>query len=795
MYIFDDHDEIELIFKCKTCFKEEKLIISKLDYIEIKSFPFTKEFIHENPPHKLILSIDKNLEVENFQIEDILEKDVDYSKEVVTQALSEIDLTDDEIKLYFLSSGRNIVSLGEMAILINKSKEECEKIAKKFVEKGLFKPVIGPTPHFSPLPPYAALVSQLTNFHEFISEIHTSAPKQLGESFTELETKTEGVKNLHEYTDFMKKLKDETLGIMDKQRQEFEKTIKGIDKVREVGTIISNIEKDTQEILKKQNETITEQFDTINTKVAESIKSQLLGLIEEMMSVKTKISSNLQKLRLGVIQQTVDQVIDNVFSIWIKEMSESLDKQITDVQSITEKALKNSIEEFFNDFTSNMSETIGESVNNLNTLLSTSSKTGEEIKTLFSDIDENFSRAVNLSEEKLEGVTDSIFNAFGHLKDTFTNQIISTLDKVLGDIIKKLEISQITTKEFWEQSKKSSTSTMKDIWFIRSVEGVKAHIDEEMKKLKARMLIIAPEITDVNIEAVKACKKHINIRIAASIDLSRADHVAIHDEIENMQNVSFRYRELQNIWGMNRDYESVILCVISKSIVGGELITEIAGIGSMVDEHIKIFVSSLEDAWLNARKEMPLTMKPSIAREIARKKASIQSSKSTNNLPAPAPAKAPVPAPAPAPSPSRKISSKPTLTSTSIPEKKIIADTKAVPAAAPAPALASTPMPNADIIQSSSIASEMKDSNLTGDAYLTHFFDTIMKNLDKSTGLEIVKSLTNLYNDITEIRGYTSILKQIDVGIKSIKNQDILKKSEVNSIKKKIEFWKKKLNL
>ena len=807
MFMFKDQDEIELIYKCKTCFKEEKFTISKQDYSEIKKFPFVKEFVHDNPPHKLTLSINKNLEVENFQIKDILETEVDYSRELVIQALNEIDLTDEEIELYFLSSGRNIVSLGEMAILINKPKEYCEHIASKFVEKGLFKPVIGPTPHFSPLPPYAALVSQLKSFHEFISEIHVNAPRTLGESFTALENKTEGIKNLNEYTEFMKQLKDKTLSTMDEQRQEFEKTISGIDQVRDLGTIISNIEKDTREILKKQNETITEQFDSVNVKVAESVKSQLLSLIEEIMNVKTKISTNLQKLRLGVIQQTVDQVIENVFGSWIKEISGSLDKQIKDIQKITENTLKGSIKEFFNNFTSNISKTIGESVKNLDSLLSTTSKTSEEIKSLFSDIDDNFSKAVVLSEEKLEEISGSIFNAFGQLKNTFTTQIMSTLNTVLGDIIKRLEISEITTTEFWEQSKKSSSTSMKDIWFIRSVEGVKAHVNEEMKKIKARILLIAPEITDINMEAIKKCKKHINIRIAANIDLSQADHVALYNEIETMPNVSFRHREIQNIWGMNRDYESVILCVISKSIVSGQEITEIAGLGSMVAEHIKIFVSSLEDAWLNARKDLITAIKPSIARDLTRKKAPSHPSHSPVGSTISVPSKTlsktstkqitptipstsvPASAPAPAPIASHKLKPELSLSSDSSLPQLGISDNKKDAHQV------SEPVKKDDIHAILSIESEMKDSNLTGDEYLTHFFDIIIKNLEISTGSEIVKSLTNLYNDITEIRGYTSILQQIDIGIKTIKNPDILRKSEVEGIRKKMLFWKSKLNL
>ena len=88
-------------------------------------------------------------------------EDVSYSKELTKQVLSEIDLTDEEIDLYFRTTGREAVSIGEMSILIGKPKEDLKKIAEKFVEKGLFKEIVGATPHYQALPPYAALVAQL----------------------------------------------------------------------------------------------------------------------------------------------------------------------------------------------------------------------------------------------------------------------------------------------------------------------------------------------------------------------------------------------------------------------------------------------------------------------------------------------------------------------------------------------------------------------------------------------------------------------------------------------------------
>ncbi|GAH16850.1 unnamed protein product, partial [marine sediment metagenome] len=178
-----------------------------------------------------------------------------------------------------------------------------------------------------------------------------------------------------------------------------------------------------------------------------------------------------------------------------------------------------------------------------------------------------------------------------------------------------LEVSEITTREFWEQAKGKRGITMKDIWFIRSPEAARAHINEEISKAKMRVLIVAPNLSDIEIEAIKARPSRINFRIATYIDPTIPEHEAIMREMDKMDNVDYRNRSLQNLWAINKDYEEVILCVLSKTEFRGESITEIAGIGSIIEEHIKIFVPIIEDAWVGARKEVMRTIKKPVLEE------------------------------------------------------------------------------------------------------------------------------------------------------------------------------------
>ena len=613
MYQFKEKDEIEIPVSCKICLKEIKFKVSKDEYKEVKKFPIKKEYVHGEPPHKLIVFINQYLEVENFEIKDIVRKEeVAYSEELARQVLSEIDLNDEEIELYFRTTGREAVSIGEISLLIGKTKEECKTIADKFVEKGLFKEIIGATPHYAALPPYAALVAQLRSFYDYISNIKSKLPAQLDKSFTQLESEAKGMEKLKDSGELIGNLKQKMIDQIHAQKQEFDDTIAAIDKIRNISVDISSLGDFAKTISEEQIGDLTKQFQNLSTKTSQIINNQLEALRDQFEELKEIIAENLRKLRLGVLQQTVVDVIEKIIANRLKEITDNINIQLSVSQTVFVDELKKATQGIDTEIVSNLKKKIEDAVKNIKGI---TAKSGEDSDKIFSEMSENFDKAVKMAEERIDGISGGIFQSFGNIKDIFSREIVDTLNNTLEDILKRLEISEITTKEFWEQAKRGSLFTMKDIWFIRSIESAKAHINDEIAKAKMRVLVVAPQITDVDIDAIKARPSRINFRIASYIDPTSPVHEAILREFDNMDNVDYRNRTLQNLWGINRDYEEVILCVLSKTEFRGETITEIAGIGSIIEEHIKIFVPVLEDAWVSARKEIMRSIKSSLSKE------------------------------------------------------------------------------------------------------------------------------------------------------------------------------------
>jgi hypothetical protein len=734
MYLFKDKDIIEVPVTCKFCLKEIKFPISRKEYQDVRKFPIKIEDIHGEPEHKLTVFINMSLEVENFEIQDLTEQkeEVVYSEELIKQVLSDIDLSDEEIELYFRSTGRETVSLGEISILIGKSKEECKKIVDKFIEKGLFKEIIGATPHYAALPPYAALIAQLKNFYSYISDIKSKIPTQLEKSFAQLESQAKGMETLKDSSEAMNELKEKMLDQIQAQKKEFDETITAIDQIKNITKDISGLGDVTKNISDDQIGNLTSQFDTLNQRTSQIIKNQVEGLRTQLGDVKQIVTDNLQKLRLGVIQQAVGDIIEKVISSRLKDITDNLNVQLSVSQTVFADELKKLTQGVDSEFVAKLRNQIEDAVKNIEGI---SMKTDEGKEQAFSDIMDNFNKAAKLAEEKIDGLSGDIFQSFGNIREIFSKGIVDTLNNTLNDILNRLELSEKTTNQFWEQSKKAKGAlTMKDIWFIRSPEAAKAHINDEISKAKMRVLIVAPDLLDIEMDAIKARPSRINFRISTHIDPNIKAHEAILQELDQMDNVDYRNRTLQNLWGINRDYEEVILCVLSKTEFRGEEVTEIAGIGSIIEEHIKIFVPILEDAWVSARKEIMRDIKSTLSRE-------------TETI---------------TPPPRR-------------PEKPLT-----IP---PEPA----PKPQQPI--------EMV-SEVRAPSFLVTLFDSILNKLDNKTGLEISASLEKFQSEFVKRKGYNSVLKNIHTECNELKSStDLLNSSKKEELKLKMKMWRQQLDL
>jgi len=653
-------------------------------------------------------------------------KEFESTKEV----LELIGLTQDEIEAYFQLTGRGPVMAGEIALLINISEERAIVVAKNLLEKGLVREIPGANPFYIALPPYSALLNQIQNFKKIVQKIQESTPKALQLKFKEIEEHSAKLGKFNEYREFISIMKTNLPAQVKAKFANVEKELENVKKFQEIRGFILNL----REIA--PNEVIKE-FDVVETRL-EKIKSEISIAFEKQFRIGA-LKNMAEKIVAKIITEQFSDLTDYFREKFVNSIQNTLDQVIDQLASISDVAGEMSVDlsNFLDDIVSGLEETMED--------------LDGRIATVYEDVDKGI--------EELKGM--------------FQREIYKTLEKdIMTNILLQLDLSEKTMTEFWERSKEASMLSFKDVWFVRSVEGMKAQINESLTRVKAKFLIITPKLADVDIVAVSKVKKFVNVRISTNFDSNNPKDQEKLAEILKYPNIKIRLYTKENLYSLNRDFEETVICAASKSEFGG---IEIAGMGSVLSEHVKLFAPLVEDVWIQSKKISDDEIRYSLGATPGFGTTQQPVAQTTFKMPeTPQVVKQPVIQPEPKMVFENNFVSKPLEQKPSVPVQPTI---MTQPVETPKPKI--TPGPTAGM-----------------EGTVSELFDAVLNNLDKKLSSEISDDLEYLRARITEDIGYASILNPMSLTIATLRSvPNLLSSMEIEDIRKKINFWRKKINV
>ena len=651
------------------------------------------------------------------------------------QVLELIGLTQDEIDAYFHLTGRGPVMAGEIALLIDVPEERAFQIANSLLEKGLVREIPGTNPFYIALPPYSALLNQIQNFKEIVRKIQESTPKALQLKFKEIEEHSAKLSKFEEYRNYINIMKTNLPAQIKAQFSKVEKELENVKKFQEIRRYILNL----REIVPDE---ITKEFGAVETRL-EKIKSEISIAFEKQFRIGA-LKNMAEKIVSKIISEQFGDLTDYFREKFVIAIRNTLDQVTEQLASISDVAgdMSTDLGSFLSDIVSGLEDTLED--------------LDVRISTVYEDVDKGI--------EELKGL--------------FQREIYKTLEEdIMGNILKQLDLSEKTMTEFWERSKKASTLSFKDVWFVRSVEGMKAQINESLTRVKARFHIIVPRLEDIDLVAVSKVKKHINVRISTNFDMNNPNDQLKLAEIVKYPNINIRLYSRENLYAINRDFEEVVVCAASKSKLGD---MEIAGMGSILEEHVKLFAAVLEDTWIQSRKVKAEEIMYAIQSSQRIEKVQQPVQQTTFQMPQ---------------TPSVPI--KPEIqikSTTTIVENNVLKPFEQKPTVPAQPTLPQLPT----IEQQDGVKEPIDtlDSTLNKEGTISQLFDIIINDLDKKLGTEISNDLEHIRNRITEEIGYTAVLSQMSITIASLKAvPKLLSSMEVEDTLKKINFWRKKINI
>lgn len=629
------------------------------------------------------------------------------------QVLELIGLAHDEVETYFKITGRGPIMSGEIALLAGVDEERAVQIANNLFEKGLVREIPGKTPFYMALPPYAALLNQIRYFKDTIKTFQQVSPQNLQKRFDSMEQHSAKLKKLDDYKTYIQIMKTKLPAQIKTQFDRFENELNQVKRFHDVKRFILNL----KEIVPAD---ITKEFDIMETKL-ETIKSEISNKFET-------------QFRIGALKSMAEKIVTRVVSEQFNEMTDYFKTKFVGT-------------------TQNMLDQV---INQLGSLSDTAGEISTDLGTVFTDIESGLKSTLEDLEKRVTGVYDDIIAGIAELKSLFQKEIFETLQNdIINNIVNQLEGAEATMQEFWDRSKEASMLSFKDVWFVRSIEGIKAQINEIIPRIKMRIYIIAPKLDDIDFVALSKVKKHVNVRISTNFDLSNPNDVNILNQVSQYPNFDIRHYPRENIWSINRDFEEVIVCVVSKD---PDLATmQIAGMGSVLDENIKLFAGLLEDVWMQSKKTDQIGFVPQQYQQPIKPKVS-----------------------------------KEPIQQISIPKEEPQIKVKDIVQPKPVKPVEITP-------EKKEIKTHTE--HFTGtvspvDATLSTQFDSFIKNLETLPGYELAAGLQQLQDDILEKKGFSAILRQIRIEVTALKSiPKILDLSEKEMLLKKINFWRSKLKV
>jgi len=638
--------------------------------------------------------------------------------ESTKQVLELIGLSQDEINTYFHLTGRGPVLTGEIALLINTSEESATQIAKNLLTKGLVREVPGKTPFYVALPPYTALLNQITQFKNVVKGIRETTPQTLELKFHEIEEQSAKLGKLNEYRNYIHMMKKNLPAQLKTQFSRIEKELESVKKFQEIRSFILNL----REIVPDE---IIKEF----------------GVVEDRLKkMKAEISDAFEKqFRIGALKSMAEKIVSRIISEQFIDLTDYFKEKFV-------KAIENTLDQV---------------TNQLATISDAAGEMSTDLGDTFSDIEVGLRDTLEDLDKRISSVYEDVDKGIEELKQMFQKEIYKTLEEdIMLSIIKQLDLSEYTMTEFFERSKKASMLSYRDVWFVRSIEGMKAQINETLTRVKMRVHIIAPSLDDIDIVAISSVKKHINVRISTNFDWNSNDHKSKLAQILKYPNISIRHYPRENIYAINRDFEELVVCAVSKTELDD---FEIAGMGSILEEHVKLFAGVLEEVWMQAKKVSDEDIKYALGADF--------------KLPAQKEVEPVIPKTTP--KPVTQLKPKSSYTPKKVEPLKQKPEVEKKPQMKPKPPIEVPKSVPIDLGKS-----------------ILELFTEVINNLEKKLGTEISSDIEMIRNKILEEKGYSSVLGQMSITIASLKiAPKLLTKFEIEETKKKIQFWMKKLNI
>lgn len=328
---------------------------------------------------------------------------------------------------------------------------------------------------------------------------------------------------------------------------------------------------------------------------------KLQGWFDEKVIVGLRQILGNMETKLGEVAQQAAESLKDVKSWFVKDAIEGIEttleetqKAVETVQSEVKESLEKLEEWFKGEAINQLQESLAVVEGRVKSASAEVIKGFDEMKNWVSiDVIATIKNTMADVTSKVSTASEEINREISKLKVMFSNRVVDNTFSMLSGIEDRLWESESVMKAFWDKALSEINFRFSEVWFIQGADAMIGEISSIATRVKSKFFIVAPRLEDIDIVPLRNLSDRIAVRIAAFIDPDSDEAISIINEFIDKTNFRFRHYPDENIWGCSKDFEELIMAAVSG--------VEVAGIGSVIEEHIKNFNPVLEEAWMKGK--------------------------------------------------------------------------------------------------------------------------------------------------------------------------------------------------
>jgi sugar-specific transcriptional regulator TrmB len=479
-------------------------------------------------------------------------------QQLLSTILNQFGLSEAEIAVY--SYCRNIGEIEDVELFnaLANSFENINEIIFHLMDKGFIQEIPSKKGMIEAIAPFAVIFNRIAQYENLLADIKEITPQLFQEKFAEIQKYAIQTTDLAQFQQIMDSLKEGMSEKLNEQQKIFDQTM----------ALFTGHERLENALVQVKNQS------------GQLIKTQFNVLKKQFINLQVRILSNLEKLRLGVVTDVVKNIIQYTFKY-----------ELDNFESTFNKMFENN----FRTITAGLEGEINQFEHNLQTI-------GNTLKETITNTQSHLSNGVDETQATLDKLSKNLFNLFEDLQNQFSGNVLTVFEDILGKFTDQITMGSNMMQHYWDSARKNRQYTVEDVWFVNSVEKMRIQMAESINRVKSKILIVAPRFEDIPLEAILKVPSRVHIRIECNLDLNDPQVKEQIPRILERGNVMIRHRNKIDLWAINRDFEELVIGILSPSKKKGASKWDLVAIGSIIPTHITIFEQIVEQAWIEGRK-------------------------------------------------------------------------------------------------------------------------------------------------------------------------------------------------